>query len=39
MNYFMVFHFTCMHCGDLNSAHKYFFKGVLSINLLKGLLN
>ena len=22
MNYFMVFNFTCMHCGDLNSAHK-----------------
>ena len=26
MNYFMVFHFTCMHCGDLNSAHKNLFK-------------
>ena len=24
MNYCMVFNFTCMHCGDLNSAHKYF---------------
>ena len=24
MNYFMVFNFTCMHCGDLNSAHKDF---------------
>ena len=38
MNYFMVFHFTYMHCGDLNSAHKDF-KSVLSFNLLKGLLN
>ena len=26
MNYFMVFNFTCMHCGDLNSAHKDFLK-------------
>ena len=26
INYFMVFHFTCMHCGDLNSAHKDFLK-------------
>ena len=24
MNYFLVSHFTCMHCGDLNSAHKDF---------------
>ena len=22
MNYFRVFNFNCMHCGDLNSAHK-----------------
>ena len=21
----MAFNFTCMHCGDLNSAHKDFF--------------
>ena len=26
VNYFMVFNFTCMHCGDLNSAHNDFFK-------------
>ena len=26
MNYFMGLNFTCMHCGDLNSAHKDFFK-------------
>ena len=26
MNNFMVFNFTCMHCGDLNSAHKDFLK-------------
>ena len=26
MNYFMVFNFTCMYCGDLNSAHKDFLK-------------
>ena len=26
MNYFMVFHFTCMLCDDLNSAHKDFYK-------------
>ena len=24
MNYFMFLNFTCMHCGDLNSAHKDF---------------
>ena len=24
MNYFMVFNFTCMYCGNLNSAHKDF---------------
>ena len=24
MKYFMVFNITCMHCGDLNSAHKDF---------------
>ena len=23
MNYFLVSHFTFMHCGDLNSAHKF----------------
>ena len=22
MNYFMVFHFTCMHCVDLDGAHE-----------------
>ena len=26
MNYCMFFYYTCMHCGDLNSAHKDFFK-------------
>ena len=26
MNYCMVFNFTCMHCGDLNSDHKDFLK-------------
>ena len=26
MNYFLVSLFTCMHCGDLNSAHKDFLK-------------
>ena len=26
MNYLLFFHCTCMHCGDLNSAHKDFFK-------------
>ena len=26
MNYFMVFHFTCMYCDDLNSALKDFLK-------------
>ena len=27
MNYFMFLNFfTCMHCGDLNSAHKDFLK-------------
>ena len=27
MYYFWgVSHFTCMHCGDLNSAHNDFFK-------------
>ena len=31
MNYCMVFHFTCMHCGDLNSAHKFFKVYLVSI--------
>ena len=27
MNYFMFFfHFTCIYCGDLNSAYKDFLK-------------
>ena len=26
LNYVMVFHFTYMHCDDLNSAHKDFLK-------------
>ena len=23
-DYFLVSHFSCMHCGELNSAHKNF---------------
>ena len=26
MNYFLVSHFTCIHCGNLNSAHEGFKK-------------
>ena len=38
MNYFLVSHFTCMHCGDLNSDDKDYLSE-LNFNLLKGSLN
>ena len=36
MNYFLVSHFTCMHCSDLNSADTDYLRE-LNFNLLKGL--
>ena len=38
MNYFLVSHFTCIHCGDLNSSDKNYLSK-LNFNLLNGSLN
>ena len=38
MNYFLVSLFTCMFCGDLNSADKDYLVE-LNFNLLKGSQN
>ena len=38
MNYFLVSHFTYMHCGDFNSAGKDYLSE-LNYSLLKGSVN
>ena len=35
MNCFLVSHFTCMDCGDLNSAHKCVFKFIVVVSQLR----
>ena len=31
MNYFLVSHFTCMHCGDLNCADYNYLSELISV--------
>ena len=38
MNYFLVSRFTCLQCGDWNSAHKDFLK-LTEFQFIKGSLN